>query len=74
MAVFEGVGDAHRTVLLDGHAILHDRPQEVEALLDAFLRDRWTDTYGTALDWASVVIELLPERVLSYQAPGLAGT
>lgn len=74
VAVFEGVGDAHRAVLLEGHAILHERNQDVDVLMEAFLRDRWSATYGTALEWATDVIELLPERVLSYQAPGLDGT
>jgi S-adenosylmethionine-dependent methyltransferase len=70
LAIFDGAGDDHRAVLVEGHAIVHDRPRDVRDLLEAFLHRAWRTTYGTELGWAGAVIELIPARVLSYQAPG----
>ena len=32
----------------------------------AFLREAWRERFGTELDWAGAVIELVPGKVLSY--------
>lgn len=62
LVVFRGEGDDHVAVTVEGSVVLHDRDADAAA----WLRDAWHDRFGTVLDWHGTVIELIPERVLSY--------
>jgi S-adenosylmethionine-dependent methyltransferase len=61
--VSEGAGDDHVVVMLEGMTIVHDRPGEI---LSSWLREEWFRTYGTELDWARRIIEVVPTKVFSY--------
>ncbi|HEX9236679.1 MAG TPA: methyltransferase domain-containing protein [Actinomycetota bacterium] len=63
--VAEGGGEEHVVVMVEGDAVVHDDPQ---AILSAWLQDEWRRAYGTVLDWAGRIIELVPSKVLSYAA------
>jgi S-adenosylmethionine-dependent methyltransferase len=65
VTVSEGTGEAHATVMIEGEAIVHPDPQPV---LSQWLRASWERGYGTQLDWAGRIIEVIPTKVLSYVA------
>jgi general stress protein 26 len=66
LVITEGEGREHVAVVIEGDALVHDDPAE---LMDAFLRDRWRERYGSNLDeWVDAVVELVPTRVLSHRA------
>lgn len=56
----------HIMVMVEGDVVLHRPPG---AVLDGFLRAWWGDRIGGELDWVDAVIELRPDKVLSFHAP-----
>jgi general stress protein 26 len=67
LIVAEGAGERHVMVLVEGEIMIHEDP---EPILAAWLRDAWGRAYGTELDWAERIIEVVPTRVFSYAATG----
>jgi S-adenosylmethionine-dependent methyltransferase len=65
MLVTEGERDEHVAVLIEGHTTVHDDPG---SLLGAWLGREWRTRHGTELDWAGAVIELIPNKILSFAA------
>ncbi len=67
LVYIDGDADDHVMVLVEGDVVVHRPPDE---LLDDFLRDWWEERVGGVLDWANAVIELRPDKVLSFAGPG----
>ena len=65
LLISEGEGEEHVVAMIEGAAAIHDDPAP---LLESWLREEWRDRYGTELDWAGAIIELIPTKVLSYSA------
>jgi S-adenosylmethionine-dependent methyltransferase len=63
LVVNDGEGDDHVVAIIEGECVVHD---DVEPILEAFLRDAWRERFATELDWAGAIIELVPTKVLSY--------
>lgn len=63
LVVSHGEGDDHTMVVVEGDAIVHE---DVEALLSGFLAEAWERRFGTELNWAGAVIELMPVKILSF--------
>ena len=65
LVVTEGEGPQHIAVVIEGDALVH---HDVEPILSEFLFDAWRRRFGSELDWAGAMIELLPRRVLSHRS------
>jgi S-adenosylmethionine-dependent methyltransferase len=65
LVVSEGEEESHLAVVVEGDVVVHD---DVEQLLAEFLRDDWKRKFGTMLDWAGAVVELVPSKVLSHDS------
>lgn len=62
VVVSEGQGEHHVAVMIEGRATLH----EAEPVVSAWLGAAWRERFGTTPDWAGTVIELAPDRLLSF--------
>lgn len=70
LVVSEGEGEEHVAVVVEGDTLVHEEPGPV---LDGFLRDAWTQKFGTDLTtWVGAVVELVPRKVLSHGPEGSA--
>jgi predicted pyridoxine 5'-phosphate oxidase superfamily flavin-nucleotide-binding protein len=63
LVVMEGVDEEHVALIVEGTVRRHAEP---EAILDDWMRDAWRERFGTELTWAGSLIELVPNKVLSY--------
>ena len=66
VVIMEGEGPAHRAVIAEGPAVLHE-VRTAGPLTEGF-RERWMDRHGTVPSWAVALIEIRPDRLFSYDA------
>jgi len=63
--VADGTGREHRALTVEGPVTVHEATDELHVRFDPL----WVERFATALRaWASVFIELQPERVFSHDA------
>jgi len=62
----DGEGPAHRAVIAEGPAVLHE-VRSTDPLPEAFRR-RWMGRHGAVPSWAAALIEISPDRLFSYDA------
>jgi hypothetical protein len=67
LLITEGEDQEHVAVWIEGPAAVHDG-EDGRSILEGWLRQAWTERYGSALLWAETIIELVPTRVLSHKA------
>ena len=66
IVIMDGEGPAHRAVIAEGPAVLHE-VRSTDPLPEAFRR-RWMDRHGAVPSWAAALIEIRPDRLFSYDA------
>ncbi|HXV34526.1 MAG TPA: pyridoxamine 5'-phosphate oxidase family protein [Gaiellaceae bacterium] len=67
LVVFDGGRGEHRALTAEGVVALHEGPAFTAAR--ARLDEAWVGRHGHPPDWASVLLELTPERVFSHGPP-----
>jgi SAM-dependent methyltransferase/general stress protein 26 len=72
LLIVEGEEDEHVAVSIEGLAAVHT-DNEARRILDDRLREAWRARYGSGLEWARAIVELVPTRVLSHDARPPAG-
>jgi Pyridoxamine 5'-phosphate oxidase len=63
LVVIEGTDEEHVALIIEGTVKRHPDP---EPILGDWLGAAWRSRYGTELNWAGSLIELVPTKVLSY--------
>lgn len=66
VVIMDGEGPAHRAVIAEGPALLHE-VRSADPLPEEF-RQRWIERHGALPSWAAALIEIRPDRLFSYDA------
>jgi hypothetical protein len=67
--VIDGEAGNHRAVVAEGYVKLHEGSGMKKIIEDIEFKESWERKMGESssrLDWASMLIELNPERLFSY--------
>ena len=67
LLIAEGEDNDHVAVSVEGHAAVH-AGEDTRRILDEWMREAWHVRYGSELEWARTIVELVPIRVLSHDA------